>query len=65
MAKVFTHDCKKCKTETEHDVVMQTYSLRVTCKTCGANENVPYSNQTVDATIGNDSKEPPKRNGSS
>lgn len=47
MAKIFTHDCKKCKTETEHTVVMQTYSLHVTCKVCGTTDNVPIGNSAT------------------
>ena len=62
MAKVFTHDCKKCKTETEHDVQVVAYSLHVTCKVCNHSENVSLKNDYPKERALMDT-EPPRQKG--
>lgn len=40
MAKIFTHDCEVCKTETEQDVKLAGNKLHIKCKCCGHKETL-------------------------
>lgn len=59
MAKIFTHDCKKCKKETEHTAVLESKNIKVTCKTCGTVDNVPIG--VTNGIHKNDSLAEPKQ----
>lgn len=45
MAKIFTHDCTVCKTETEQDVQLSTNHLNIKCKCCGHKESIPLAEE--------------------
>lgn len=61
MAKIFTHDCKVCKTETEHHVQTGTYNLHVTCKVCNHSENIPYTNEYAKERALQDCEQPKQK----